>query len=173
MSDLVERIEELSDEDAIGALDLVLRHQSTGADDITVRAGEAERQFRQALAVPEARHELEVRALIQPTPADWDDLTRGGDLARAALVYLGEQGGGLRDDVTHALGRPAPVGERDPVTLAIVGVVILALRPKIHIERDPLKGWKFVFQTEPLKDSAMATVLGKLLSAFSPGSPEQ
>ena len=173
MSDLVERIEKLSDEDAIGALDLVLRHQNAGADDITVRAGEAERQFRQALAVPETRYELEARALIQQTPADWDDLTRGGDLARAALVYLGEQGGVLRDDVAHALGRPAPVGERDPVTLAIVGVVVLALRPKIDIEHDPLKGWKFVFRTEPLKDSAMATVLGKLLSAIFPGSPGQ
>src|SRR5215831_2498632 len=59
MTDLAARIEELSDEDAIGALDLVLRHQSPGAGDIAIRAEEEERQFRQALAEPEARRELE------------------------------------------------------------------------------------------------------------------
>jgi hypothetical protein len=173
MTDLAERIEELSDEDAIGALDLVLRHQSPGAGDIAIRAEEEERQFRQALAEPEARRELEARASIQPTPADWDDLTRGGDLARATLAYLVEQGGTSRDDVAHALDRPAPVGERDPITLVIVGVVVLALRPKIDIGHDPHKGWRFSFKTEPLKDSAMSKVLGKLLSAIFPGPPGQ
>jgi hypothetical protein len=173
MTDLVQRIEELSDEDAIGALDLVLRHQNPDAGDITIRAEEEERQFRQALAEPEARRELEARASSHPTPVDWDDLTRGGDLARATLVYLVEQGGALRDDVAHALDRPAPVGERDPITFVIVGIVVLALRPKIDIKHDPQKGWKFRFRTEPLKDSAMSKVLGKLLSAISPGSPDQ
>ena len=173
MSDLVGRIEGLADEDAIGTLDLVLRHQGVGDDDLAVRAEEAERRLRQALAVPEARHELEARALIQPMAADWDDLTRKGDLARAALVYLAEQGGVSREDVAHALDRPSPAGQRDPFTLVLVGVVVLALRPKIDIQRDPLKGWKFVFRTEPLTDSAMAKVLGKLLSAIFPGSPER
>jgi hypothetical protein len=173
MSDLVGRIERLADDDAIGALDLVLRHQSAGHDELAVRAEEAERRFLQALAVPEARHEIEARALIQPAAASGNDLTRKGDLARAALVYLAEHDGVSREDVSHVLDRPSPAGQRDPFTLVIVGVVVLALRPKIDIERDPLRGWKFVFRTEPLKDSAMAKVLGQLLSVIFPRSPEQ
>lgn len=170
MADLVERIEQLSDEDAVEALDLMLQHQNPDANDVSARAAEEERRFRLALAEPQARQELEARAVMQPAPADWDSLTRAGDLARTTLVYLVEQGGALRDDVAHALDRPAPVGERDPVTLAIVGFVVLALRPKIDIQRDPQRGWKLGFKTEPLKDSAMSRVLGKLLSAIFPGS---
>jgi hypothetical protein len=173
MTDLAERIDELSDEDAIGALELVVRHQNPGSGDITLRAGEQQRRFRQALADPGARRELEARASVTRAPADGDDLSRGGDLARAMLRYLAEQGVKQRDDVAHALGRPAPVGERDPVTLAIVGFVVLALRPKIDVEHDQLEGWKFSFKTEPLKDSAMAKVLGKLLSAIFPGSADR
>jgi hypothetical protein len=173
MTDLVERIEQLSDRDAVAALDLVLQHQNPDANDIGIKAREEERQFRQALAGPTARHELEARALIQPTPADWDDVARGGDLARYTLVYLAEQGGASRDDVAHALDRPAPIGMRDPITLAIVGLVVLALRPKIDVQHDPGMGWKIHFKTEPLKDSAMSKVLGKLLSAIFPGSSGQ
>lgn len=65
------------------------------------------------------------------------------------------------------------MGARDPITLVIVGLVVLALRPKIDIQRDPQKGWKLGFKTEPLKDSAMAKVLGKLLSVISPGSSRE
>ena len=65
------------------------------------------------------------------------------------------------------------MGVRDPITLVIVGLVVLALRPKIEIERDPQKGWRLSFKTEPLKDSAMAKVLSKLLSAISPGSSSE
>jgi hypothetical protein len=171
MTDLVERIEQLSDEDAIGALELVLQRQNPDAGNISVRAEEVEREFRQALNEPEARQELEARASIQPESADWDDLAREGDLARSTLVYLVEQGGA--DDVTHALDRPALVGERDPITLAIIGFVVLALRPKIDIQRDAQKRWKFQFKTEPLKDSAMSKVLGKVISAIFPGSSGQ
>ena len=173
MADLVKRIGQLSDEDAVGALDLLLQHQNPDTSDISAMAAKEERQFRVALAEPQARQEVEARAVMQAVPADWDSLTRAGDLARTTLVYLAEQDGALRDDVAHALDRPAPVGERDPVTLAIVGFVVLALRPKIDIQRDPQRGWTLSFKTEPLKDSAMSSVLGKLLSAIFPGSPGQ
>jgi hypothetical protein len=170
MADLVERIEQLSDRDAVGALKLVLEKQNPDSNAISITAEQEERRFRLVLAEPGARQELEARASIQPAPAAGDDLARAGDLARAALVYLAGQGGESRDDVEHALDRPETVGARDPITLVIVGLVVLALRPKIDIERDPEKGWKFGFKTEPLKDSAMAKVLGKLLSVISPGS---
>jgi len=65
------------------------------------------------------------------------------------------------------------VGTRDPITLVIVGLVVLALRPKIDIQRDSQEGWKLSFKTEPLKDSAMSKVLSKLLSVISPGSSDE
>jgi hypothetical protein len=174
MVDLVRRIEQLSNENAVGALELVLQHQNPGVVNIYIKAKEEERRFRQVLAEPEARQELEARALPQPTPADRDDLIRRGDLARATLVYLAEQGGSLRDDVAHALDRPAPVGTRDAVTAAmIIGLVVLALRPTLDIRYHPQNGWTFHFKTEPLKDAAMSRVLGKLLAAMFPGSSGQ
>jgi hypothetical protein len=173
MTDLAERIEKLSNEDAIGALELVVRHQNPGSGDLALRAGEAQRRLRQALADPRARRELEARASVQLAATGEDDLSRGGDLARVMLRYLAEQGVIQRNDVAHALDRPAPVGERDPVTLAIVGFVVLALRPKMDIEHNPGEGWKFSFKTDPLKDTAMAKVLGKLLSAIFPGSADR
>ena len=170
MADLMERIERLSARDAVGALKLVLEKQNPDTNAISITAEEEERRFRLVLAEPGARQELEAGALIQPAPAAGDDLTRAGDLARTTLVYFVEQGGESRDDVAHALDRPEPVGARDPITLVIVGLVVLALRPKIDIQRDAQTGWKLSFKTEPLKDSAMAKVLGKLLSVISPDS---
>src|SRR5215470_10438555 len=103
MVDLVERIEQLSDRDAVGALKLVLEKQNPDSNAINLTAEEEERRFRLVLAEPGVRQELEARSLIQPAPPTWDDLTRAGDLARAALAYLVEQGGESRDDVAHAL----------------------------------------------------------------------
>ena len=170
MADLVERIEHLSDRDAVGAPKLVLEKQNPDSSAINIAAEEEERRFRLAFAELGARQELEARTLVQSAPAAEDDLNRAGDLARAALVYLVDQGGESRGDGGHALDRPETVGARDPITLVIVGLVVLALRPKIDIQRDPQEGWKLAFKTEPLKDSAMAKVLSKLLSVISPGS---
>jgi hypothetical protein len=163
--DVVVRISQLSDREAVAALELVLQSREEDTSQARLQAQEA--RLREALAAPEQRQEVEAKALMPPAPADQ------GELARASLVFLVEQGGEYREAVVHALERPAPVGTRDPLTLAIVGLVVLALRPKIDLQRDPQKGWKFRFRTEPLKDSAMAKVLGKLLSAVSPGSAGQ
>jgi hypothetical protein len=163
--DVVARISQLSDREAVAALELAL--QSREEDTGQARLQAQEERLREALAEPEQRREVEAKALMPPAPAD------RGELARAALGFLVEEGGEYREAVVHALDRPAPVGTRDPLTLAIVGLVVLALRPKLDLQRDPGKGWMFRLQTEPLKDSAMAKVLGKLLSVVSPGSAGQ
>jgi hypothetical protein len=159
--DVVVRISQLSDRQAVAALELVVQSRELDTDQTTLQA--QEEGLRAALAQPEQRRELEAAAEMPPAPAD------RGELARAALVVLIEEGGEYREAVIHALDRPAPVGTRDPLTLAIVGLVVLALRPKLDLQRDPQQGWRFRLQTEPLKDSAMAKVLGKLLSAVTPG----
>jgi hypothetical protein len=171
MANLVNRIEQLSNEATVWALDLLLQHQNPGACDIGIKAGEEERRFRQVLAEPEARRELDAPGSIEPSPADWDDLAREGHPARSALADLGEQRGTLSDDAPAAIDRPAPVGRRDPVMLAIIALVVLALRPKVDVQHNSPKGWKLHYATKPIKDVGMARVLGKLLSASFPGSP--
>lgn len=173
MVDLAERIEQLSDRNAVEVPRLVLEKQNPYSRDISVTAEEEERRFRLVLTDPEMHRELETRALIEPGYAARDSRTRAGDLARAALVYLIEQGRESYDDVAHALERPESMGMRDPITLVIVGLVVLALRPKIAMERDPQKSWTLSFKTEPLKDSAMSRVLNKLLSIISPDSSDE
>jgi hypothetical protein len=163
--DVVARIGRLSDREAVAALELVVQSREVDTDQATLQA--QEEGLRAALAQPEQRREVEAAAVLPSAAAD------RGELARAALVVLVEEGGEYREAVIHALDRPAPVGTRDPLTLAIVGLVVLALRPKLDLQRDPQKGWRFRLQTEPLKDSAMGKLLGKLLSAVSPASAGQ
>ena len=174
MVDLLEQIEQLSDRQAIGALDLVL--QSRQEDTAQSKLKAKERELREALAQPEVRQQVAARAAPSPAPeptgTDQDgDLARRGDLARATLAYLVEQGDEYRDAVAHAVARPAPPGTRDPFTLAVVGLVVLALRPVVDFGYDRERGWRFNFKTEPLKDSTMGKLLGKLLSAVPPGPP--
>jgi hypothetical protein len=174
MEDLLVQIERLSDRQAISALDLVLQSRKENTAPANLEA--QERELREALAQPEVREQVAVRAAPSPAPvstgADQDaDRAQRGDLARATLAYLVEQGGGYRDAVAHAVARPAPPGTRDPFTLAVVGLVVLALRPVVDFGYDRERGWRFNFKTEPLKDSAMGKLLGKLISSVPPGPP--
>jgi hypothetical protein len=172
MTDLQGQVEELSDRQAISALDLVL--QSREQDTAQVKLQAEEQQLREALANPQVRQQLLAVAAPAPVPSGTEhdgELARRGDLARATLAYLVEEGGESREAVAHALARPAPPGTRDPFTLAVVGLVVLALRPVVDFGYDREAGWRFSFKTEPLKDSAMGKLLGKLLSAVPPGPP--
>jgi hypothetical protein len=155
------RIEQLSDEDAISALVFLLDSED---QDTSRRALEgAQDDFAAALGEPEVRRELEAHA-EDVTPA------QRGELARLTLIAVSEEDEERRALVEDAIEHPGDAGVRDPVTLALVGAVVLALRPKIHIGKKPGEGWTIDFKTEPLKDSAMAKVIGKLLGGFASNS---
>ena len=79
MVDLAERIEQLSDLNAVGALRLVLEKRNSNSADISVTAEDEERRFRLALDDPKARQELEARALIEPGHTARDNRSRAGD----------------------------------------------------------------------------------------------
>jgi hypothetical protein len=158
------RVQQLSSRDAIAALDLVLQNQDMPTDPDALE--EEQQLLVKALADEEARAQLAEVASAEAGPPDADH----GDLARATLLFLIEEG--QAEQVEHALDHPAPPGQRDPFTLAVVGMVVLALRPTIDIERNEKGRWRFSFKTQPLKDSAMVQVIGKLLSVVSPGKPD-
>ena len=58
------------------------------------------------------------------------------------------------------------MGERfDPLTLAVGGLVILALQTEVTLERDKAGRWRFRMRKQPMKDSTLGSLLGKLVAA--------
>jgi hypothetical protein len=156
--DLNGRVSVLSDTDAIAALIFLL-----DLEDATVENME----YLQALqdGLPEAfATAADVGEFAAPEPD-----TSLGDLARAALVYLAEQGPSGGERVRQALERPRPVGQRDPVTFAVGGLIVLALRSDLELKRTPAGKWSFSYRLKPVKDSQLGVILSKLWGLFGGG----
>lgn len=94
-----------------------------------------------AEAVADARE----RGLADPVPAT------DGDLARAALEHLAAQSQDGRELVARAAAISVGEGEREPVTLAVGALVLLAFRTELRLEHNPGQGWKFALRTRPLQ----------------------
>ena len=139
----------LDDERAVRVLGLVLERQGVLVDAVELRASQEHLDE----AVADARE----RGLAEPVPAT------DGDLARAALEHLAAQSQDGRDLVARAAAISAGEGEREPVTLAVGALVLLAFRTELRLEHNPGQGWKFALRTRPLSDSAVARILGQLL----------
>jgi hypothetical protein len=139
----------LGDEQAVWALRLVLGRQGVLPDEAELRA--AQQHLDQAVA------DARARGLADPLPAT------SGDLARAALEHLAAQDEGGRDLVARAVAIEPGPGEREPVTLAVGALVLLAFRTELRLEHQPGKGWKFQLHTKPLSDSAVGKILSQLI----------
>jgi hypothetical protein len=72
--------------------------------------------------------------------------------------------------ITHAASTPAEATERfEPLTLAIGGLIILALQTDVTLERNTQGRWKFRLHKQPMGDSTLGRLLGKLISYGSGG----
>lgn len=162
-ADLRARIEELSDEEAVSALVFFLESEQKNVSDDALE-GAQEDFFASSASDASVKQELEARA------QELSPLEERGELARLTLLALYEDPE-RRALVAHVVEHPADIGTRDFFTIAIVGAVVLALRPKIHIGKKPGEGWTVDFKTEPLKDSTMGKVIGKLLGIAAPVPP--
>jgi hypothetical protein len=91
-----------------------------------------------------------------------------GDLARTALLHLAATRPGLVPVITRAISLPAR-DVRDPVTLAVGAVVVLALQTEVKLTRDTSGKWSFTLRKHPLKDSTLGQVITRLLAAYLPG----
>jgi hypothetical protein len=128
-NDLTERIGVLPDEDAIAALAFVLDVEDASNQDLAqLRAVEG--KLPEAFAATPDLGEI-TAPVLTPT---------AGDLARTALVYLAEQES-TRELVGRALDRPAREGQREPVSFAVGGLVLLALRTDVELKRTLGKLW--------------------------------
>ena len=155
--DLTGQIETLSDADAVATLAFVLDVEDASFADMDQLQAVQDR-------LPEA---FEITPDLGETIAAEHEVTRG-DLARTALVYLAgqEATSGL---VGTALNRPRTEGKHDPLSFALGGLVLLALRSDVELRRTATGKWSFHFRLKPMHDSALVRVMGKLWGLFGGG----
>jgi len=91
-----------------------------------------------------------------------------GDLARATLQHLAVTRPDLVPVITRAIDLPDG-GVRDPVTLMVGALVVLALQTEVKLTRNAKGHWTFAFHKHPMRDSALAQVISKLLATYVPG----
>jgi hypothetical protein len=155
--DLTRRIGALPDEDAIVALVFVLDVEDASNQDVA-QLRTAEEMLPEAFATtPDL---AEITAPVQGTTA--------GDLARTALIYLAGQEP-TSELVSNAVERPCREGQRDPLSFAIGGLVLLALKTDVELKRTTSGKWSFHFRLKPTKDSALAGILAKLWTLYGGG----
>jgi len=156
--DLIGQVAKLSDKDAIAALAFVLDLEDVSTQDI---AQLKEDQGRLAEAFAETPDIGEFAAPEQGATE--------GELARATLIYLAEQED-MGQQVAEAMSRPRREAQRDPVTLVVGGLVLLALKSDVQLKRSAAGKWTFSYNLKATKDSALVGVFSKLWGLFG-GKP--
>jgi len=91
-----------------------------------------------------------------------------GDLARATLLHLAATRPDLVPVITRAIEDPG-YAVREPVSLAVGALVVLALQTEVKLTRNTQGRWTFSVHKHPMRDSTLGQVISKLL-AYLPGS---
>jgi hypothetical protein len=155
VTSLHKRIESLPDEQAGSALVLALDLGNEKLDLIELTG--VQEHLIEALDDPDLAEFMVPREHSSP-----------GDLARLALAHLAELD---RTRVQHAVNAVDGRSERDPTAALAIGALILyAFSTELKIERDPDKGWAFLFHKKPMEDSTVGKLLSQLYSTFIGGS---
>lgn len=155
MTDLSATIAALDDATAVRVLAEVADYQAPLPDPAQLRAMET--ALRQATDDP---------ALTSYTGPG--DPAGAGELARATLQHLASRPA-LAPVITRAIqdsGNPT----RDPATLTVAALVVIALQTEVKLSRDPKGHWAFTVHKHPMRDSALGQVITKLLSYLGSGS---
>ena len=156
MTSITDTIEALTGDQAIRVLADTADHQTRLPDPAQLRALQSGLQ--EALTA-----DTELASYAQPgTAAD------PGDLARATLQHLAATRPELVPVITRAIDLPG-YGVRDPVTLTVGALVVLALQTEVKLTRNTQGRWTFTFHKHPMRDSTLGQVISKLL-AYLPGS---
>jgi len=80
--------------------------------------------------------------------------TDAGDLARATLAHLAATCPDLVPFITGAIDDPG-YAVRDPVTLTVGALVVLALQTEVKLARNGQGRWTFTVHTHPMRDSTL------------------
>jgi hypothetical protein len=149
MSSPAETVAGLDDAEAVRVLALVLDHAGHLPDPATLRQADA----RLASAAAEG--------------ADGSGAPISqGELAREALAYLVGSDPATAGVVRRALAVPADVTRLDPGTLAVGGLVLLALQTEVDLYRDEDGRWRLRIRKPSLKDSTLVKLVDKLISLY-------
>ena len=155
---LAGQIDGLSDADAIAALAFVLDVEDASSEDMIDLKAEQDK-------LPEAFNSTpDLGEIISP-----EQQAERGDLARSVLIYLAGQEA-TSELVDKAVSRQRPEGKRDPLTFALGGLVLLALKSDVELKRTATGKWSFHFRLKPTKDTALAGILTKMWGLFGGGN---
>jgi hypothetical protein len=91
-----------------------------------------------------------------------------GDLARATLVHLAATRPDLGPVISRAIEDPG-YAVRDPVTITVGALVVMALQTEVKLTRNAQGRWTFTVHKHPMRDSTLGQVISKLL-AYLPGN---
>lgn len=158
--DLAGTILALSDDDAVAALAFAV-----DAEDASFAETEELRHIEGRLPEAFANSDDLADLGLPDQPAA---MVTPGDLARSALLYLA----GRDDDrsaVARAVVRPRREGQRDPLTVAVIGLVVFALRSDVELKRTTTGKWSFHFRMKPMNDTNIVKVLSGLRSLAGGG----
>jgi hypothetical protein len=145
----------------------------SGEEAIRVLADTADYQHR----LPDPAQLRTLETGLRDATADDTELARytqpgttvdAGDLARATLLHLTATNPDLVPVITRAIDDPS-YAVRDPVTLTVGALVVLALQTEINLTRNAQGRWTFTLHKHPIRDSTLGQVISKLL-AYLPGS---
>ena len=85
-----------------------------------------------------------------------------GEVARATLHYLAATRPDLADVISRAIGHPGH-DTRDPVTLTVAALVVMALQTEVKLARTTQGRWTFAVHKHPVRDSGLGQVITTLL----------
>lgn len=156
MTDITDTIAALTGEEAIRVLADTADYQNRLPDPGEMRA--LETGLREAAA-----SDTELAGYAEPGIT-----TDAGDLARATLLHLAATNPDLIPVITRAIGDTGYTA-RDPVTLTVGALVVLALQTEVKLTRNTQGRWTFTLHKQPMRDSTLGQVISKLL-AYLPGS---
>ncbi len=154
MTGIIGIIAALTSDDATRVLADTVDYQHRLPDPANLRAVEAD--LRQAMTT-----DTDLAGYAEP-----DAIADAGDLARATLVHLAATRPDLVPVITRAIDDPG-YGVRDPVTLTVGALVVLALQTEVKLARNAQGRWTFTVHKHPMRDSTLGQVISKLFSYLS------
>ena len=141
-------INALTDLQAVRVLALVVDHQAPLPDPARLRELDT--------ALAHAADDPDLRPYLRPgTPP-----LSHGDLARATLIHLSATRPELALVIDRAVLLADDTTRFEPATLAVGGLVLLALQTEIKIDRNTACEWQFRLHKKALRNSTFGRLLG-------------
>ncbi len=148
-------IDVLTDLQVIRVLALVVDHHAPLPDPTRLRELDT--------ALAHAADDPDLRLYLRPgTPPP-----SHGDLARATLIHLSATRPELALVIDRAVLLADDTTRFEPATLAVGGLVLLALQTEVKVERNTAGEWQFRLHKKALRDSTLGRLLGQLLALDS------